>query len=265
MLLHLLVDYMIVPCPACHIRFNVNINALSDAGRKVRCTKCGEIWHQMPTKKVSTLSIRPGENKGSSIADGKFNQDGEDDNADKLDIENLQNSKNDMSSHSISQSKKEISPNEKTNNEPRAADSGGGWVGWLFFIVVLGGLCGGGYLYHARIIEIWPPVGPLFEMIGLGPEKASLAIQNVSWAYEKEDDKLNLAVEGEVINNSQKSQSVPRLLLVVLDDKNQHLFRWTATTIKKHLDSGHVTKFSTRLTDPPDGVKSIAVTLQIQK
>ncbi|MGF1629049.1 MAG: DUF3426 domain-containing protein [Kiloniellaceae bacterium] len=39
---------MIVSCPACQIRFEVNQEQLGYDGRIVRCGKCGNCWHQMP-------------------------------------------------------------------------------------------------------------------------------------------------------------------------------------------------------------------------
>lgn len=39
---------MIVSCPACEIRFEVDEAQLGPDGRIVRCGKCGNCWHQMP-------------------------------------------------------------------------------------------------------------------------------------------------------------------------------------------------------------------------
>ena len=41
---------MIVSCPACEIRFEVDQEQLGYDGRVVRCGKCGNCWHQMPDK-----------------------------------------------------------------------------------------------------------------------------------------------------------------------------------------------------------------------
>jgi len=41
---------MIVSCPACEIRFQVDEEQLGYDGRIVRCGKCGNCWHQMPDK-----------------------------------------------------------------------------------------------------------------------------------------------------------------------------------------------------------------------
>ncbi len=39
---------MIVSCPACEARFEVDKELLGYDGRIVRCGKCGNCWHQMP-------------------------------------------------------------------------------------------------------------------------------------------------------------------------------------------------------------------------
>ena len=39
---------MIVSCPACESRFEVDQEQLGYDGRVVRCGKCGNCWHQMP-------------------------------------------------------------------------------------------------------------------------------------------------------------------------------------------------------------------------
>lgn len=39
---------MIVRCSACKTRYLVDPAALGEAGRRVRCTNCGHVWHQTP-------------------------------------------------------------------------------------------------------------------------------------------------------------------------------------------------------------------------
>ena len=42
---HLLVR-MILTCPQCATRYQVDAAQFAGAGRKVRCAKCGHVWHQ---------------------------------------------------------------------------------------------------------------------------------------------------------------------------------------------------------------------------
>ena len=263
-LLHLPVDYMIVPCPACQTRFNVNVNALGDAGRKVRCINCGEIWHQIPAKEFNPHFIQSGKNDDFAPAGNQIPKDGVDVHVDMRSIENLKNTNLDGSSSSIMESKEEITPNQNAKDNSKAEDFGSGSIVWLLLIVVLCGVCGLGYFYRVTIIEVWPPAGRLFETIGLSSENSGLIIQNVTWNFKKEDGKLVLVVTGQVTNNSQKSQSVPNLLVKVLDDRNHRLFSWTMSTTKSHLDSGHTAKFFARRADPPAGGKRVIVELQVK-
>ena len=44
---------MIVRCPSCATRYLVDPSALGEAGRRVRCTRCGHVWHQTPAAEAA--------------------------------------------------------------------------------------------------------------------------------------------------------------------------------------------------------------------
>jgi len=67
-----------------------------------------------------------------------------------------------------------------------------------------------------------------------------------------------------VTNISDKPQPVPRLRVVIRDEQDQRLFRWTVTTVLNNLQPGEITKFSTRLANPPQGARRLAVTFQLK-
>ncbi len=41
---------MILTCPSCQTRYNVNPDAMSPSGRVVRCAKCGHQWIEQPPR-----------------------------------------------------------------------------------------------------------------------------------------------------------------------------------------------------------------------
>ena len=49
---------MIVRCSSCATRYLVNLPALGEAGRRVRCTRCGHVWHQTPGADTPEVSDR---------------------------------------------------------------------------------------------------------------------------------------------------------------------------------------------------------------
>ncbi len=50
---------MIVSCPNCDSRFTLPDGALGVAGRKMRCARCGHVWHQMPPEDEDAYGAPP--------------------------------------------------------------------------------------------------------------------------------------------------------------------------------------------------------------
>ena len=38
-------DFMIIECPNCNKKFNIEKNLIPDSGRDLKCSSCGHIWH----------------------------------------------------------------------------------------------------------------------------------------------------------------------------------------------------------------------------
>jgi predicted Zn finger-like uncharacterized protein len=50
---------MILTCPSCETRYDVNITALPAAGRTVRCAKCGNSWTEYPPQEAAAAAPAP--------------------------------------------------------------------------------------------------------------------------------------------------------------------------------------------------------------
>ena len=249
---------MILTCPACQTRFNVPAKALGEAGRKVRCSSCGDIWHQMPVAEDAPTPPPPEpdvdefgiEDEASAPNGGEdWDEHGDDGDGD----EEAAEGDDDAADAALPKAVK------------APGGRGGGLAAWLILIFILAGVGTGGYLFQEKIVAFWPPASQLYAMAGLcaEEEKFGLAIQNVKWEHKQEKSKPVLLVRGEVANISDQPQSVPRLRVVILDEHDRRLFRWTVTTAKNSLNPGQATNFSTRLANPPADARSLAVTFQV--
>ena len=252
---------MILTCPACQTRFNVLAKALGEAGRKVRCSSCGDIWHQMPVAEDAPTPPPPEpdvdefgiEDEASAPNGGEdWDEHGDDGDGDEEAAEGDDDAA-DAADAALPKAVK------------APGGRGGSLAAWLILIFIMAGVGTGGYLFQEKIVAFWPPASQLYAMAGLcaEEEKFGLAIQNVKWEHKQEKSKPVLLVRGEVANISDQPQSVPRLRVVILDEHDRRLFRWTVTTAKNSLNPGQATNFSTRLANPPADARSLAVTFQV--
>ena len=269
---------MIATCPACQTRFVVDPALLGVAGRMVRCAKCANSWHQVPNEEVDKATPS-GETAGGNAGEDQ----GEDEDADPdpedaaaNDDDSGDNGGDDMAAGA--ELEQDGIPGSTTARRSRAradraverqAGDGkrkAGWTGWFILVLVLIVFGGAGLFYQQKIVEFWPPAGQLFGLIGVTPEPETfgLAIQNVKWEHKRQTGQPILVVLGEVTNISDKPQPVPRLRVVIRDEQDQRLFRWTVTTVLNNLQPGEITKFSTRLANPPQGARRLAVTFQLK-
>lgn len=66
---------MILTCPKCESRFVIAAQALAPEGRKVKCSSCSEIWHQLPDPDELIEEIETGLEE--SAADDPMEEEGE--------------------------------------------------------------------------------------------------------------------------------------------------------------------------------------------
>ena len=284
---------MILSCPSCETRFVIGAAAFGEVARTVRCAKCGNSWHQEPVAEEEEapapapapvaeiaadagIPAREPENDKGAAATGAAG------NA-AADTDRPGDADGDIGPESAAEAEAEepaagADDGGRRSRRARAragraaegpAGEGGSKssrTGWLILIFVLLGIGGAGFIFQNKVVEIWPPAGQLYEMVGLGsgPEEFGLAIQNVNWEHKRKKGQPVLEVLGEVKNTSSKPQSVPRLRVEIRDGSDRRLFRWTVTTAKNSLEAGQITKFSTRLANPPEGARSLVVTFQVR-
>lgn len=215
---------MIVTCPACATRYSVDPSAIAAEGRKVRCTRCSHIWHQMPPadmpKRVDLLPTFPDP----------------DDRPETV-----------------------IVPPSMEAREPRG---GGGWLVSVIFLLLIAAIVAAAYIGRERIVQQWPQLAPLYERIGV-PVTAigeGLDLGEPTHVRRDQDGVAVIEIEGEIRNDTDAPVDVPNLMVVLRNDANQAVAEFIYSAPQPSLAAGQTLVYRMSIKDPPAEAQRAAIT-----
>lgn len=136
-----------------------------------------------------------------------------------------------------------------------------GMVGWLIFLVVVGGGLTSLYAYRQQIVDAWPPAARLYTQMGIKLKVLGegLEIRPPQVAQGEQGGNRVLMVTGEIINTTEEEKDVPNLRGVLLDAENHEIQRWNFTAGQARLLPGEIASFKTDLVDPKPGAANIRI------
>ncbi len=247
---------MILTCPSCETRYEVDASAFPPAGRTVRCAKCGNSWTEKPPQDMPlTVEVEapaavpepapppppPPPPPAPEPTEVSFDE--------------------------APAPVPEPEPDDISIDIGVPEPAGGGRrvgliAGWIGLVVFLVGLAAGGIFAQEMIVAAWPPASKLYEMVGMAAPKPGygLDLQVTGTDQKLEGKKVILIVKGQITNTSEADQPIPKLIGVLFDAKRRELFDWKFAASKPHLAPGEKLEFSTRVPDPPKEAKDLVVT-----
>jgi predicted Zn finger-like uncharacterized protein len=233
---------MILTCPACDTRFNVNAAALGATGRTVRCARCAHTWHQSPPAgsvplPTPPLPIAPFEPVtppalvgGGQTTEARFAIDTALDGP----MQRFQ-----VPTPDVPRPKRRLS---------------GIMLGWIGLAVFVGALVGGLVLFHDTIVDAWPPAARLYALFGtpVAPEPFAFEIRKTRGSDSVVNGHRTLVVFGEVANVSKKAHPAPTMRLTLYGVDKKPVSSTDFPVDHPPLQPGESTPFKYTLTDPPD-------------
>ena len=214
---------MIVSCPACESRFQVDREQLGFDGRIVRCGKCGNCWHQMPendpraavaaTAAAVTPDVPP-------------------------------------------------PPGRRRGALPQKKRSGGLAVGWILLLLLVAGAAAGGWFERERIVTQFPQLADAYALIGVPvvPQGPTLQLTDVNTERAELDGDTLITVRGVVSNISDRKQTLPPLRVQLTDSSGAVLAEWTFDPPRGELDAGESVTFESQTRNPPEGAQNLNIT-----
>ena len=264
---------MIITCPSCSARYDVAAAGFSPAGRKVRCAKCGENWHQEPEElavdDVITEEVEAAPEAETSAPEASapppvhnepdVEPDLEDDIAcAEPDPEPVAKP---VKKAAAKKPPKKKSPKKKT---PKAKRSAGQKLavaaGWTLLALFVGGTAYGFSSYKTDIVRLWPATATLYAAFNDPVDLRGMEFQQVAYKHVYEDGVPVLSISGQVVNVSDARLSVPKVRVGLRDENKKELYYWTFGLPETALEPEQSAEFVTRLSAPPIAAKDLEIT-----
>ena len=223
---------MILTCHECRTRYRAEVTQFPPEGRKVRCAKCGYVWHQLsPDPETPPSMVSPTESPDPT--------------------ETPVPSRPETA---------EIAGTSAGAARPRRrswAERFGLLIGWAALVAMLGLIGWAGFRFRQEIVTLWPQSSSLFATFGVPVSAHGIAIDDWSYRRETENGQPVMVVTGRLVNTSAHELPLPPLRVTLTDDDQRELYHWTFNPPLSTLRPGQSIGFSTRLTSPPSGARHL--------
>jgi len=230
---------MILTCPACATRYQVDEAKFPPQGRQVRCAKCGNNWHQPGQEAQFASEPKPNDIAPSAAATTQPSPEPA-----RIDPPIR------------IRTPAPIAPKERTPLLPMLGVVLG-WIG-LIAVVLLIGLSA--VRYRQEITVIWPQSASVYSRLGMKVDAQGIDFDKVNYHRENEDGQVVLAVTGQIVNHGTLELPVPQTVRVTLSDASNHeLYHWNFTPEAQTLHPGQSIPFLTRLSSPPVSARHMEV------
>ncbi|HEX7791818.1 MAG TPA: zinc-ribbon domain-containing protein [Afipia sp.] len=280
---------MHIVCPHCTTSYAIDPANFSQAGRKVRCARCQEVWLAVPQELVSTAAAFRNDMDNAGPQNGFGPQDDtagdwREDNAPHIESPSIsaggpepeatpqaaeaeenwtalarQEAMTEAGPAKSSRLKNlgsSVAPFLKSANWAKALP---GVLTLPTICVALGAMVFGLIAWRSDVVRLMPQTAAFFKMTGMGVNLRGLAFEDLKISTETVNNKPVLLIEGAIVDVTRKSIEIPRLRFIVRDAKGADIYAWNAVLEQPVINPGEKAWFKTRLASPPAEGREIAV------
>lgn len=255
---------MIVACPNCITRFSVKAGTLGEAGRKVRCSKCGKEWLQRPVIPDQAPPALPGIPSNSAL--NSLTSPGP--RASPATQAHISETAANQKFRGLLRGGAKKNGNENTSpmpNPARAVQKTNKnmfrWARWGGLVSVLILLLTVSILMRDRLIDILRDTTHLYAIISKSPPNPleGLAIKGIDLRWERKDGIVILNVKGQIFNLSQLKKPSQKIRVILLDSNDKKLVQWSFEPVPDYISPGGYIDFQTLIREPPENIATALV------
>lgn len=227
---------MILTCPSCTSRYNVDATAFQKKARKVRCANCGHRWKAEPPvdePQSVDLELAPATRPEERVR--------------------------------AAATAKAAGTARRLGGAAKAKRRASSPVGWLLGAGVVVLLLVSAIIGRNGIVEKFPATAAVYQSVGLSVEQDfGLEFKDVTLDWQREGGAFVLVVEGEIVNLSEANQVIPPVRMAILDSDGEELQHEFFELEESELSAGNRVNFSGRLVDPIDQGENFRLTFGLE-
>lgn len=251
---------MLIVCPACANRYELDAAKLGPLGRKVRCAGCQTLWHVDAPPDGPAFPDAPSSEETAALLDEELRR------ATEID-EQVGAVAAEYAEGGLTASDATASPARRR----RAGQKGRGSARPALATqlrslsipgaLALAGLAVLGLLAWQRALAVRaaPQLAIVFEKLGLPVNVRGLSLTHIESGVVQDLQGRFLVVEGDVTNITRSTAKVPLIEIAVKDAADQTLYTWTAEPPRDSLEPSELVRFRARLATPPENGQSVLV------
>jgi predicted Zn finger-like uncharacterized protein len=229
---------MILTCPQCATRYQIDDSKFPPEGRKVRCTKCGQTWFQAalpPEPEPGRVSAPATAGIASLPLAGQAG---------------IEPPPGPM---------RPAAPAETRRRHSAPGERMAAVAGWIGLLAVLGLIVWGGIRYRDAIADVWPQTSRLYAALGLPANVRGPAFESVSYRRDIQAGQPVLIVNGTIVNAGAREIAVPSIQVVLTDNRRRSVDRWVFSPPQPRLKPGARMAFTTRRANPPPAARHLDI------
>lgn len=254
---------MILTCPECATRYEIDSAKFPAAGRKVRCKKCGHVWFQpgeggeaAPEPVVPPVPAPEPAVEEPVISAPAFEAQPEPEAEPDPAV---------RSYRGTITADDAVAPKPAAKAAKRPRTSGGwprtialvlGWVALIGAILIIGWAT---MTYRQQIAKTWPKSASLFARVGMTVNTRGLNFIDVQHKSQMEDGQPVLVITGKLLNGGAQQVAVPHLSVTLSDADKHPIYRWSFAAAAKVAGPGQAVAFRTRLSNPPSAARHVDI------
>ena len=275
---------MQIVCPHCTTSYAVNPANFGDAGRKVRCARCQEVWQPRPEPMPAMAGAGAENDFSHPETEAPAEHAWPENDAPHVESPSISGDWPDpRESRPVNESdahwpaaaqQDEVRDHDDQPKPSRFRSLGrpilpfGGRPKWPTALaapslntacVAMGAMVLALVIWRGDVVRLMPQTAAFFKIVGLGVNLRGLAIEDVKITTEMAGNKPVLMIEGTITDITRKAVEIPRLRFIVRDANGSDLYAWNAVLEQPSLIPGEKAWFKTRLATPPAGGREIAV------